>query len=100
MAEWQTIDSAPPDIVKRLHDACVGHPAAQIPWPHRLLHDAADEIDRLRGLLAEPSEAMVNAALRDWFSYSGGYVYSDSTRSNMRAALVAAGKAIVEATQP
>ncbi len=28
------------DIIARLNDACVGHPAAFILWPHRLLHDA------------------------------------------------------------
>jgi len=37
-----------PDIIARLSDACVGHPAARIPWPHRLLHEARDEIERLR----------------------------------------------------
>lgn len=36
------------DIVKRLTDACNGHPDAKIPWPHRLLHDAIDEIKMLR----------------------------------------------------
>lgn len=36
------------DIVKRLKDACAGHPAAEIPWPHRLLHDAIAEITLLR----------------------------------------------------
>jgi hypothetical protein len=37
-----------PDIIARLSAACVGHPAARIPWPHRLLHEARDEIERLR----------------------------------------------------
>lgn len=37
-----------PDILERLNTACVGHPNARIPWPHRLLHDAVAEIDRLR----------------------------------------------------
>jgi hypothetical protein len=32
------------DLVKRLRDACVGHPHAVIPWPHRLLHEAADRL--------------------------------------------------------
>jgi hypothetical protein len=36
------------DILQRLQEACVGHPHAKIPWPHRLLHDAVAEIDRLR----------------------------------------------------
>jgi len=37
-----------PDIVEQLNEACDGHPSATIPWPHRLLHNAADEIKRLR----------------------------------------------------
>ena len=36
------------DIIRRLTDACVGHPYALIPWPHRLLHDAISEIEALR----------------------------------------------------
>lgn len=36
------------DIVQRLEEACVGHPHAKIPWPHRLLHDAVAEIVSLR----------------------------------------------------
>ena len=36
------------DILQRLQEACVGHPHAKIPWPHRLLHDAVAEIDKLR----------------------------------------------------
>ena len=37
-----------PDIVDRLKEAMVGYPYAKIPWPHRMLHEAADEIERLR----------------------------------------------------
>ncbi len=36
------------DIVERLRESCVGHPTANIPWPHRLFHEAANEIERLR----------------------------------------------------
>jgi hypothetical protein len=36
-------------LAERLRASCVGHPHAKIPWPHRLLHEAADgEIRRLR----------------------------------------------------
>lgn len=35
------------NLVMRLRSACNGHPTALIPWPHRLLHDAASEIERL-----------------------------------------------------
>lgn len=34
------------DLPKRLREACNGHPSAAIPWPHRLLHEAADALDR------------------------------------------------------
>jgi len=37
----------------RLRAACVEHPAAEIPWPHRILHEAADEIANLTARLAE-----------------------------------------------
>lgn len=36
------------DILDRLREACAGHPYVQIPWPHRLLHDAICEIEALR----------------------------------------------------
>lgn len=36
------------DIVEKINSACVGHPHAMIPWPHHLLHDAVNEIQRLR----------------------------------------------------
>ena len=38
------------DIVERLRGNAIGNPA-RIPWPHRLLHDAAEEIERLRAAL-------------------------------------------------
>lgn len=61
------------DIVKRLLAACDGHPHAKIKWPHRLLHDAADEIIKLRKKLSpinkkskniHPLQAMSEKALR------------------------------------
>jgi len=36
-------------LVRQLREACKGHPNARIPWPHRLLHEAADAIERLQG---------------------------------------------------
>ena len=36
------------DIVERLRQAANGHPYAKIAWPHRVLIDAAHEIERLR----------------------------------------------------
>lgn len=47
-AQPQTFSLEPIDIEKALLGACVGHPSAAIPWPHRLLHDAADAIRELR----------------------------------------------------
>lgn len=41
------------DIVEKINSACVGHPHALIPWPHHLLHDAVNEIQRLRAELEE-----------------------------------------------
>lgn len=35
------------DIVARLRAACNGYPHAEIAWPHRLLHEAADKIEHL-----------------------------------------------------
>lgn len=32
-------------LAERLRAAATGHPCANIPWPHRLLHDAADALD-------------------------------------------------------
>lgn len=41
------------DIIDKLLAACIGYPVTNIPWPHRVLHDAAEEITRLRAELAE-----------------------------------------------
>lgn len=43
-------------VHERLKAACTGTPA-KISWPHRLLHDAADEIARLEAMLAKAKEA-------------------------------------------
>jgi hypothetical protein len=48
------------DIVERLRQACNGHPAAKIPWPHRVLHEAAATIEALR---KERDEALAKVAL-------------------------------------
>ena len=46
------------DIKDRLLAACNGHPTAAIPWPHRLLHDAIDQIEAQQAR----NEALVAAA--------------------------------------
>ena len=49
------------EIASRLRSACTGHPCATIPWPHRLLHEAADEIERLEKELARRGLAHIPA---------------------------------------
>lgn len=52
-----TDNPEPDDIIDRLKAACVGHPNASIPWPHRLLHDAVAEIEKLRAVyVARPAD--------------------------------------------
>lgn len=40
------------DITERLLSACNGWPSTTISWPHRLLHEAREEIEKLRGEIA------------------------------------------------
>jgi hypothetical protein len=40
----------------RLRAACVGHPYAMIPWPHRILREAADRIDAIELAAPVPAE--------------------------------------------
>ena len=46
------------DIIERLRVYCHGHPHAKIPWPHRVLHDAAEEINQLRARNERLGEAV------------------------------------------
>lgn len=39
----------------RLRQSCDRHPHAKIPWSHRLLHEAADEIERLQSIINRAS---------------------------------------------
>lgn len=52
------------DLVNRLLDACNGRPA-EIPWPHRILHDAYEEITRLRAELAKAEARGYRRAVED-----------------------------------
>lgn len=52
-AEKPTAALVTMDMPARLRAACIGHPFAKIPWPHRLLHDAAMEIERLEASRAD-----------------------------------------------
>jgi hypothetical protein len=66
------------DLRQRLLDSCVGHPAAGIPWPHRLLHEASDELGRLdaenarlRRALTFYADGKHYAGLDEWDTVSG-----------------------------
>jgi hypothetical protein len=50
------------DLVERLRKACFGHPAARIPWPHYILHEAADRIVALEAENARLREALTPSA--------------------------------------
>jgi hypothetical protein len=52
-------------LAARLRDACVGHTVASIPWPHRLLHDAADEIERLDSALEQAQSCILGDTPED-----------------------------------
>ena len=53
------------DILQRLQDACNGNPAT-IQWPHRLLHDAIDEIKQARAALSAVGETQVQVKPLVW----------------------------------
>lgn len=48
------------EIVRELREACSGHPHAKIAWPHRLLHRAADALERLSAKVAQTSAVSVD----------------------------------------
>ena len=49
--------------------------------------------DRILACMAVPSDAMIEAALQSWFA-SPRHLFSQRVVDDMRAALVAAGKAM------
>lgn len=51
------------DITYRLRARCSGHPNAPIPWPHRDLHDAIAEIERLRAVRDQASHLLLGIML-------------------------------------
>ena len=76
------------NVVARLRDACNGHPSTLIPWPHRVLHDAAARIEELEAALAKldadthvlvPVEQVeaVNLWLREP-DHSGSFTWSEA----------------------
>ena len=52
-------------LVGRLREACNGHPYAEIRWPHRILHEAADEIERLNTELQKREKCAFIGPMRD-----------------------------------
>lgn len=63
-------------LTGRLREACVEHPAAEIKWPHRLLHEAADEIERMRAEV----DRLTAALPYDWDKYKAS---QESLREHM-----------------
>lgn len=61
------------DIIERINSACVGHPHAKIPWPHRVLHDARAEIERLRDLLGRFDRHFIECEGTDYLDRVGEY---------------------------
>lgn len=45
----------PSTLVQRLREACKGYRYVKIPWPHRILHEAADRIEELEAQLRSQS---------------------------------------------
>lgn len=52
------------EIAKELREACSGHPHANIAWPHRLLHEAADALDAAHKRIAALEAALEPFARR------------------------------------
>lgn len=73
-------------LVARLREACNGKPA-KIEWPHRVLHDAANEIERLRAREAQLREAL---ELADG-ALSGANMNMKVVEKKVRAALAEQG---------
>lgn len=69
------------DLKQRLFDACVGNPVAEIPWPHRLLHDAAERIAALEAENAKLRAVVMAAKRVDESGFGGG-----ALREALRAA--------------
>lgn len=62
------------ELRERLLAACVGHPHAKIPWPHRILHEAASAIERLEAERDE-TRLLVSEANNSLYG-SQGYFHS------------------------
>lgn len=78
------------DITKRLLNACNGWPNTTISWPHRLLHEARGEIEKLRtALLAKGVEvAKLEAAEKELEHYrSQEYPRLSVVNNNLTKAL-------------
>ena len=87
---------APPerhdDLVVRLLAACDGHPHAKIAWPHRILHEAAEEILRLRAELRRIDAVMARRPALDKPTRFENVEHAISTASHadrLRASLAA-----------
>ena len=64
------------ELVERLRAACNGHPHTTIAWPHRVLHEAADELTALTAKVA-----LLTEALRPFASEAARYgAYGDGSQ--------------------
>ena len=86
------------DILDRLKAACVGHPNSKIKWPHRLLHDAIQEIINLqiyrdnyiREILNSEREEIIERFQFEIDHYLYGqdtYLYDDGQKDGYRSAI-------------
>lgn len=82
-------------LVERLRAACDGHPHAKIPWPHRVLHEAADRIEadaaRITMLDAVATHEReradkLEAALREIANYAPDKYYVDRAKRALEQA--------------
>ncbi len=48
------------DLPELLRSGCVSYSNALVKWPHRLLHEAADEIERLRAAMQDAHDHLMN----------------------------------------
>ncbi len=73
------------DLVERLRAACVGRPA-KIAWPHRILHEAADEIEKCWGNINTKAD-WIEATINDMSSTDASLSALQEQNKAIRAAL-------------
>jgi NAD(P)-dependent dehydrogenase (short-subunit alcohol dehydrogenase family) len=64
-------------ITQRLLNACVGWPNTTISWPHRLLHEARDEIEKLRAATKPAAQTVPQEVVDALKFYASRKTYRD-----------------------